>query len=125
MLTKWRKPPRVTEEVTRQDPPLTIQVLGDGGAFDTHKTNSSFLIDVNGERMLFDCGYNVFAKLKELKKTDRELIKNIDTIWISHAHDEPYRVFAIVGILSLFQTRGTNNHLWKRSRTNIFGRDQL
>lgn len=91
MWTKWRKPLQTTAEVTEQDqdPPLTIRVLGDGGAFDTSKTNSSFLIDVNGKRILFDCGYNVFAKLRSIEEHDEpNIIEKIDTIWVSHAHDD-------------------------------------
>lgn len=89
MWTNWRKQQQAVVEEIEQDPPLTIRVLGDGDAFDTSKTNSSFLIDVNGERILFDCGYNVFAKLRATEWRDEpDIIKKIDTVWISHAHDD-------------------------------------
>ena len=62
---------------------ITVKVIGDGGAFDTDKVNSSFLI--NGE-ILYDCGYSVFAELK--RGDDKEVIKNIKTVIISHMDDD-------------------------------------
>jgi len=62
-----------------------ILVIGDGGAFDTEKTNSSFLIN---ENVLFDCGYNVFAKLREYEKNDDMFIRRINHIVISHIDDD-------------------------------------
>jgi len=55
---------------------MQIKILGSGGAFDTDKTNSSFLID---DKILFDCGYNVFPYLRK---------NNIDVykVFISHTH---------------------------------------
>jgi len=64
---------------------MKVQVIGSGGAFDTHRTNSSFLIN---DRILVDCGYNVFPKLKQLEKDDPDFIKNIDCIVITHMDDD-------------------------------------
>ena len=70
-----------------------VQVIGSGAAFDTHRTNSSFLITIEKEDndefyILFDCGYNVFSKLKEMEKVDPEVIKKIKYIIISHSDDD-------------------------------------
>ena len=46
---------------------MKIKQLGNGGAFDYNQTNSSFLIELEtNDYLLFDCGYNVFSKLREL-----------------------------------------------------------
>ena len=70
---------------------MKIKQLGNGGAFDYDKTNSSFLIDIGTEEkrslILFDCGYNVYSKLREIEKEDKNIIKDIDYIWISHLDD--------------------------------------
>lgn len=63
----------------------TVEVIGDGGAFDTDKTNSSFL--VNGS-LLYDCGYNVFERLKEIDSERPGTIHNIKTVIISHMDDD-------------------------------------
>lgn len=70
---------------------MRIKQLGNGGAFDTESTNSSFLIDFNGldkNYLLFDCGYNVFTKLKELEKEYPDIIKKISNIYVSHLDDD-------------------------------------
>jgi ribonuclease BN (tRNA processing enzyme) len=70
-----------------------LQVIGSGAAFDTHRTNSSFLITIEKEdseefHILFDSGYNVFSKLKRMEKTDPEIIKKIKYVIISHSDDD-------------------------------------
>ncbi len=67
-----------------------VKVIGDGGAFDTSKTNSSFLIEADSGSVLYDCGYNVFPRLKELEETrgNEDIIKNIKYIIISHDDDD-------------------------------------
>lgn len=67
---------------------MRIKQLGNGGAFDTESTNSSFLIDSSGDYILFDCGYNVFYKLRELEKTEPSTIEKINTVFISHLDDD-------------------------------------
>ncbi len=61
----------------------SIRVIGDGGAFDTDRINSSFFIETDSSSILFDCGYNVFHELKRL-----DLVKDCDTIIISHTDDD-------------------------------------
>jgi len=66
---------------------MKITVIGSGGAFDL-QTNSSFLIsqdDTMEDSLLFDCGINVFAKLKKLGD---KVIGSISNIYISHLDDD-------------------------------------
>jgi len=68
---------------------MRLLQLGNGGAFDYDKTNSSFIIEMDKSnlkyRLLFDCGYNVFGKLRELGD---ELITSLSAIFISHMDDD-------------------------------------
>jgi ribonuclease BN (tRNA processing enzyme) len=67
----------------------SVRVIGDGGAFDTKKTNSSFFIKTSTKGILYDCGYNVFPELMRLDDEDgAEIIDSIDTIIISHDDDD-------------------------------------
>ena len=61
---------------------MIVQQIGNGGAFDYNKTNSSFLINLSNTSnithpsyLLFDCGNNVFAKLRKM-----EVEQNIEII---------------------------------------------
>lgn len=63
----------------------TVTVIGDGGAFDTHKVNSSFLIN---DEILYDCGYNVFSELRRLENYDGDFIRRLKTVVISHMDDD-------------------------------------
>ena len=67
---------------------MEVRVIGSGGAFDTTLTNSSFIVSAGGSNTLVDCGYNVFAKLKELEDYVRDLISGIDRIYITHMDDD-------------------------------------
>ena len=67
---------------------IKVRVLGSGGAFNTEMTNSSFLIEIDDEVILFDCGYNVFTKLRELEATEPDIIQSIDKVIISHMDDD-------------------------------------
>ena len=67
-----------------------LQIIGSGGAFDTKKINSSFLFKAKENSLLYDCGYNVFSELKRLEDDDENIIKNINTIIISHDDDDHY-----------------------------------
>lgn len=62
---------------------MRIKQLGNGGAFNFDQTNSSFIIESFNNTILFDCGYNVFSKLRELNYTSK-----IDTVFISHMDDD-------------------------------------
>lgn len=60
---------------------LIARQLGNGTAFQTEQTNTSFTIF--DDRILVDCGYNVFGKLKELGIADK-----IEVVCITHTHDD-------------------------------------
>ena len=72
---------------------MRIKQLGNGGAFDTESTNSSFLIDSSGDYILFDCGYNVFYKLRELEKTEPNTIEKINTVNVDDLRNYWYSKF--------------------------------
>ncbi len=66
---------------------MRVLQLGNGGGLDFNQTNSSFLIEVNGEYILFDCGFNVMERLLKLEKEDpRFSIGHLDNVYISHNH---------------------------------------
>jgi ribonuclease BN (tRNA processing enzyme) len=66
-----------------------IKVIGDGGAFDYNKVNSSFMITTDKGNILYDCGSNVFDELVRIEKEeDENIIKNIKMIIISHDDDD-------------------------------------
>lgn len=71
---------------------MNILQLGNGGGLNPLLTNSSFLIDLHGDKssyLLFDCGFNVMARLLELESQDKDFqISNIDYIFLSHLHDD-------------------------------------
>jgi ribonuclease BN (tRNA processing enzyme) len=62
-----------------------VKVIGAGGAFDFGYTNSSFLISTSKNKILFDCGYNVFEKLK---RDEEDILKDINCIILSHDDDD-------------------------------------
>lgn len=66
---------------------IIIRQLGNGGAFDYNQTNTAFtLFD---DRILVDCGYNVFQKLMTTKDANGEILANkIKYIFITHEHDD-------------------------------------
>ena len=67
---------------------MRILQLGNGGGLDPQMTNSSFLIEYKNndeiEYLLFDCGFNIMARLLELKIN----ISKIKYVFISHIHDD-------------------------------------
>lgn len=72
---------------------MKIKQLGNnGGLGDPTQTNSSFLIDLHddhSEYLLFDCGYNVMARLVEEEKENSDFeIAKIKHVVISHKHDD-------------------------------------
>jgi len=64
---------------------LKVEVIGTGGAFNTDKTNSSFLVHLKGTKILVDCGYNVFPYLKQKKHS---LLDELDIVAITHLDDD-------------------------------------
>jgi len=69
---------------------MKYRQIGNGGAFNYKMTNSSFVIWNNDEYMLFDCGYNVYTKLRRLDEDINENfdIKKLKNVYISHLDDD-------------------------------------
>jgi len=71
---------------------MKIIQLGNGGGLNPQQTNSSFLIDLHNDHssyLLFDCGFNIVARLAKLEEEDPNFkIANIDYIFLSHTHDD-------------------------------------
>jgi ribonuclease BN (tRNA processing enzyme) len=61
---------------------MRLKILGCGNAFSTKQYNQCFLLEEDGRRMLFDCGFQIPAAFN-YHGID---IKTIDDIYISHAH---------------------------------------
>lgn len=64
---------------------LKVEVIGSGGAFDTELVNSSFYVTCSGTKILIDCGYNVFSRLKEHR---HDVLDNMDFVIITHMDDD-------------------------------------
>jgi len=63
---------------------VDIEFLGIGGAFDTEEGNASALLKTrSGKRLLIDCGYTAYSKLRK-----KELIDKIDVVFITHCHED-------------------------------------
>ncbi|MDR1337932.1 MAG: MBL fold metallo-hydrolase [Rickettsiales bacterium] len=72
---------------------MIIEVIGVGGGFSYELGNSSVLAwdDSNKSAVLFDCGNTTFAALREKEqKEKRDIISKIDSVFISHLHDDHY-----------------------------------
>lgn len=67
---------------------IDIKQIGNGGAFNTKDTNSSFLINLNESLLLFDCGYSVFKKLRKLDKKGDIDLKQLKHVYVSHLDDD-------------------------------------
>lgn len=72
---------------------MRIKQIGNGGGLNPLLTNSSFLIDLHEDGssyLLFDCGFNIMARLIELENEENEnfSISNIDYVFLSHLHDD-------------------------------------
>ena len=66
---------------------MRVKQLGNGGGLSPTDTNSSFLIECNkDDYLLFDCGHNVMERL--LKSDTKDLVKDINNVFISHIHDD-------------------------------------
>jgi len=63
---------------------LDIDFLGIGGAFDTEEGTASALLKTKGgKRLLIDCGYTSYSKLRK-----KGLINQIDRVFITHTHED-------------------------------------
>ncbi len=72
---------------------MIIEVIGVGGAFSYELGNASVLAwdDCYQSAVLFDCGYSVFPDLRRKEtKEKRDIISKIDSVFISHLHDDHY-----------------------------------
>lgn len=70
---------------------MIIEILGVGDAFSHQLGNTSFLAweDDYSSAVLFECGNTVFSALREKEiKENREIIDKIDSVFISHLHDD-------------------------------------
>lgn len=69
---------------------LNVKQIGNGGAFNFKLTNSSFLIQTETELTLFDCGYSVYQKLRQMDEDKFEdfSLKNLKRVYISHFDDD-------------------------------------
>lgn len=67
---------------------LQIKQIGNGGAFNFKETNSSFLIKSDKTTMLFDCGHNVYHKLRALHELNEFNLKDLKAVYISHFDDD-------------------------------------
>ncbi len=67
---------------------MRILQLGNGSAFNPEQTNSSFLIKLEDNFLLFDCGFNVFEKL--VKQYENRIINlpQLKWVYISHMDDD-------------------------------------
>ncbi|MEZ4684660.1 MAG: MBL fold metallo-hydrolase [Bacteroidia bacterium] len=62
---------------------MNIRFLGTGGAFDAHLGNSAAWVELNGSKILLDCGHSVYGRLRKLGLADK-----IDYILLTHLHDD-------------------------------------
>lgn len=60
-----------------------IKFLGTGGAFDIAQGNSAAIVNWQGKKILLDCGYTVYTRLRELN-----LVDALDYVLITHLHDD-------------------------------------
>lgn len=63
--------------------------VGNGSAFNHNMVNSAFLIEIEENNiMLFDCGYSVYGKLRELDEKGTISLSNMKSAYISHLDDD-------------------------------------
>ena len=62
---------------------MQIQFIGTGGAFEPEFGNSAAIIELNGKKILLDCGFTVYPFLKT-----HNLIQEIDYVLLTHLHND-------------------------------------
>jgi ribonuclease BN (tRNA processing enzyme) len=69
---------------------VAIKQIGNGGAFDYKQTNSSFIVKNNNNYILIDCGFSVFAKVREMDDdtNDEFSLEYLTDIYITHLDDD-------------------------------------
>ena len=58
---------------------LQLKQIGNGSAFNAIDCNSSFLVKMENDLMLFDCGYSVYPTLIKLDKKGEISLKNLSS----------------------------------------------
>jgi len=82
---------------------MKLEILWTGNGFETRLGNSSFLQRNADESKatLYDCGWSIFAELRKLEiEQNRDIISKIDTIYISHLHEDHA---GSAGLLALYK----------------------
>lgn len=67
---------------------MRYKQIGNGSAFNTKMTNSSFLIEEDNKQLLIDCGYNVFTELRRQEEEGLLNISEINNVYITHMDDD-------------------------------------
>jgi len=61
---------------------MKLTFLGTGSAFTLDNYNTNMLLEINGKKLLIDCGTDIRFSLNEIGLT----YKDIDAVYVSHAH---------------------------------------
>jgi ribonuclease BN (tRNA processing enzyme) len=79
---------------------MKIKFIGSGGAFTLAEENfhSNVLIEVNGKRLLFDCGTTIGEALHHFHLTP----KDVDAVFISHNHADHSGGMELLGFKRYF-----------------------
>lgn len=107
--------------------------LGNGSAFNTKMTNSSFMFKKDEEYLLVDCGYSVFAKLDSMDESGGFDFKQLKTIFITHMDDDHigslralmYRLFFEFNIVPTIVCDESIENLLKTYLINIGGHNGI
>ena len=67
---------------------LQLKQIGNGSAFNAIDCNSSFLVKMENDLMLFDCGYSVYPTLIKLDKKGEISLKDLKYVYITHLDDD-------------------------------------
>jgi flavorubredoxin len=69
---------------------MKITFLGVGGAYADENYQSNMLMEVNGKKILFDCGTDIRFSLKEKFKdiNNGNISDYIDAVYVSHIHQD-------------------------------------
>jgi|GEM_PF-2486946 len=66
---------------------MKLQIIGVGSGLDSFLGDTSMLLWKGERAILLDCGTNVFNELLKIEEeSEKEIIKHIDTVFISHPH---------------------------------------
>jgi len=79
----------------------TIIALGTGAAFTMQNWQTNFIIQRNGKNLLIDCGSDIRWSLKENDMS----FKDIDAVYVSHAHADHIGGLEYLGFTKYFTRR--------------------